>query len=93
MNEVTDTTRRGTWVIVRCFGNKARRACVWEENEHAVWVVDEETYRTGMNGAWIPGPYVGFRWMDVFEDDPDLFEQPDDFSWEALNPFSPLPRD
>ncbi len=70
-----DTSNRGTWVIIRCFGGKARRVRVWEENDVAVWVVSDEDYRKRTDGAIRLGPYVGFHYYDVYRDDPELFEE------------------
>jgi len=91
VNEGTDTSRRGTWLIVRCFGNEARRVRLWEENEYAVWVQSDEEYRRRSEGYQALWP-VGFRRHAVFEDDPEFFAayEPCDEFWAALKPFKPL---
>jgi hypothetical protein len=96
MNETTDTSRRGTWLIVRCFGDEAKRVRLWEENENAVWVVSDERYKRGIAGYDIVGPYVGFRWDAVFEDDPewvDAWEPSTEAFWEGLTPFRKVRSD
>lgn len=88
-----DTSRRGRWVIVRCFGGKPRRVRVWEENEDAVWVQDEENYRRRSEGFEVLWP-VGFRHNAVFQDDPDLFETAKmEELWPQLAPFGKRVRE
>lgn len=88
-----DISRRGTWVIVRCFGGEARRLRVWEENDRAVWVLDPEEYRkrTAETDSLWP---VGFHRNAVFEDNPDFFDEfgydvPSSLFWEKLKPYTP----
>jgi hypothetical protein len=84
-----DTSRRGTWVIARCFGNEAKRLRVWEEFPDAVWLVSDENYRrlsSNFNGLWP----VGFRRDAVFVDDPDwihVWEPSTEEFWQGLMPF------
>lgn len=80
--------RRGTWVIVRCFGDEARRLRVWQEDEDAVWAVSDENYRRlseDLIGLWP----VGFRRNAVFVDNPEFFAayEPCDEFWSHLKPF------
>lgn len=82
-----DTSRRGIWVIVRCFGDEARRVRVWEEDEGVVWVHDDENYRKHARAVQSLCP-VGFRRGSVFEDDPELFEAASlSVLWERLQSF------
>jgi hypothetical protein len=94
-NEITDTSRRGLWVIVRCFGDEARRVRIWEENENAVWVISDERYRKKVEDeGLVPGPYVGFQWGNVFVDDPEWLDNWDpsfEGFWEGLTPLARVP--
>lgn len=89
-NEYYDTSRRGTWVIVRCFGDTARRVRVWEENEDTVWVQSDEMYKRRSEGFQALWP-VGFRHNAVFQDDPEFFAEyePCDAFWSHLKPWIP----
>jgi hypothetical protein len=84
----TNRSRRGTWVIVRCYGDKAARVRVWAEQAQHVWVMDNENYtrRAGEMSALLP---VGFQRGAVFVDAPDFFDPdpPAEF-WQQLTPFS-----
>lgn len=86
-----NASRRGTWVIVRTFGAKARRVRVWEEDEDAVWVVSDEAYKRRTAELDAPDP-IGFRRDAVFEDAPKFFDEfgydvPSSFFWEKLTPY------
>lgn len=92
-----DTSRRGTWVIVRCFGGKARRVRVWEENAQVVWAASDEAYRRRIEELDTYEP-IGFRRSAVFEDNPDFFEEfggdvPIAKFWEKLTPYTPPSSD
>lgn len=91
-----DTTRRGTWVIVRVFGGEARRVRVWEENKDAVWVLSDKEYRRTVEGYSALSP-IGFRRDAVFEDNPVFFDEfgydvPSSLFWEKLTPYPPPSR-
>lgn len=93
VNEITDTSRRGVWVIVRCFGDEARRVRIWEENENAVWVLSDERYKKkAEDEGLVPGPFVGFRWGTVFVDDPEWFDEYDPSYEEFWLGLTELPR-
>lgn len=77
--------RRGTWVIVRCYGGKASRLRVWDEDGDTVQVQADAQYRRNVENL-ICLPPVAFPRKDVFWDDTFDPNPPAEY-WDTLKPF------
>ena len=67
-NLVLDTSNRGKWAKVLCYGGKIVERIIWEETDDAVFVCTQEKYKKLLgdneNECAHP-PYIGFPKRDV----------------------------
>jgi hypothetical protein len=83
---------RGDFVIVRAFGNIPLIRRLWDEDNHYIYITNDEQFQLLTNNYEALEP-IGFPTEDVFKYDQELAESMEDmvregkWNWDALVPW------
>jgi hypothetical protein len=81
---------RGDLVIIRTYGNLPLIRRVWDEDQYAIYITNDEQFKILTNKK--DGFYLGFQQKDVFKFNPELAKEMEilykkgEWDWNKLEP-------